>query len=201
MSARGKLFIKTFGCQMNVADSERMAALLAEKGMTPAKQASDADLILINGCTVREKAVHKALSQLGVYHHEHEQAARNARNEGKPEAALPKIVEGRVNGYFKENVLLEQDFAAIWQGQDWRRLRADLAAGVLGHNCQRCPASGMGSAKASGSFAMRDHTWRRAAPASPRARSRWRCATPRNARPSASRSGNTRPSSSSWRRW
>jgi len=38
-------------------------------------------------------------------------AEETARNEGKPEAALPKIVEGRVNGYFKENVLLEQDFA------------------------------------------------------------------------------------------
>ncbi|MBU4215582.1 MAG: elongation factor Ts, partial [Actinobacteria bacterium] len=34
-----------------------------------------------------------------------------ARNEGKPEQALPKIVEGRVNGFFKENVLLEQAFA------------------------------------------------------------------------------------------
>ena len=38
-------------------------------------------------------------------------AAETARNEGKPEAALEKIVEGRVNGFFKENVLLEQDFA------------------------------------------------------------------------------------------
>ena len=38
-------------------------------------------------------------------------AEETARNEGKPEAALPKIVEGRVKGYFKENVLLEQDFA------------------------------------------------------------------------------------------
>ena len=38
-------------------------------------------------------------------------AEETARNEGKPEAALVKIVEGRVNGYFKENVLLEQDFA------------------------------------------------------------------------------------------
>jgi elongation factor Ts len=37
--------------------------------------------------------------------------AETARNEGKPEAALPKIVEGRVNGFFKENVLVEQDFA------------------------------------------------------------------------------------------
>jgi tRNA-2-methylthio-N6-dimethylallyladenosine synthase len=63
-------YVKTFGCQMNVADSERMMSLLAEKGMTPAKSANEADLILINGCTVREKAVHKAVSQLGVYHHE-----------------------------------------------------------------------------------------------------------------------------------
>lgn len=38
-------------------------------------------------------------------------AEETSRNEGKPEAALPKIVEGRVNGFFKENVLLEQDFA------------------------------------------------------------------------------------------
>ena len=38
-------------------------------------------------------------------------AEETARNEGKPEAALPKIIEGRVNGFFKENVLLEQDFA------------------------------------------------------------------------------------------
>ena len=38
-------------------------------------------------------------------------AEATAREEGKPEAALPKIVEGRVNGYFKENVLLEQPFA------------------------------------------------------------------------------------------
>lgn len=38
-------------------------------------------------------------------------AEETARNEGKPEAALPKIVEGRVNGFFKENVLVEQDFA------------------------------------------------------------------------------------------
>jgi elongation factor Ts len=38
-------------------------------------------------------------------------AEETARNEGKPEAALEKIIEGRVTGFFKENVLLEQDFA------------------------------------------------------------------------------------------
>lgn len=67
---KNTFFIKTFGCQMNVADSERMASLLAAKGMSPARDASDAGLILINGCTVREKAVHKAVSALGKYHHE-----------------------------------------------------------------------------------------------------------------------------------
>ncbi|MBP6997897.1 MAG: elongation factor Ts [Phycicoccus sp.] len=43
--------------------------------------------------------------------HERKVAEETAREEGKPEAALPKIIEGRVNGYFKENVLLEQPFA------------------------------------------------------------------------------------------
>jgi len=66
-TAEKKYFIKTFGCQMNVADSDRMAALLAEGGMKPADRAEDASLIIINGCTVREKAVHKALSTLGTY--------------------------------------------------------------------------------------------------------------------------------------
>lgn len=60
-----KYFIKTFGCQMNVADTERMSALLSEGGMVETTDASEASLILINGCSVREKAVHKAVSFLG----------------------------------------------------------------------------------------------------------------------------------------
>ncbi len=61
-----KFFIKTFGCQMNSADSERMSSLLADQGMGEASDVQDADLIIINGCTVREKAVHKAVSALGT---------------------------------------------------------------------------------------------------------------------------------------
>src|SRR6187455_662830 len=60
-----KFYIKTFGCQMNVADSERMSALLAEQGYGEAESPRDADVVIINGCTVREKAVHKAISALG----------------------------------------------------------------------------------------------------------------------------------------
>jgi tRNA-2-methylthio-N6-dimethylallyladenosine synthase len=72
--AKNTFFIKTFGCQMNVADSERMASLLAAKGMKPARDVAEAGLILINGCTVREKAVHKAVSTLGRYHHDGKEA-------------------------------------------------------------------------------------------------------------------------------
>lgn len=50
---------------MNVADTERMDTLLQEGGMTPVESPDDADLIVINGCSVREKAVHKAVSYLG----------------------------------------------------------------------------------------------------------------------------------------
>lgn len=60
-----QFYIKTFGCQMNVADSERMSALLAEQGLSSAEEADQAQVIIINGCTVREKAVHKAISALG----------------------------------------------------------------------------------------------------------------------------------------
>src|SRR4051812_19080454 len=64
-----KFYIKTFGCQMNVADTERMQALLSAKGMSEASGPESADVIIINGCTVREKAVHKAVSTLGLYYH------------------------------------------------------------------------------------------------------------------------------------
>lgn len=60
-----KVLVKTFGCQMNVADTERMIALMEEKGMQPTDDPKDASLIIINGCSVREKAVHKAVSFLG----------------------------------------------------------------------------------------------------------------------------------------
>ncbi len=59
------LYIRTFGCQMNVHDSEQMAALLRESGYRVTKEISEADLIIINTCSVREKAEQKAHSYLG----------------------------------------------------------------------------------------------------------------------------------------
>ncbi|NDK33822.1 tRNA (N6-isopentenyl adenosine(37)-C2)-methylthiotransferase MiaB [Rhodovulum sulfidophilum] len=60
-----KLFIKTYGCQMNVYDSERMAEALAPSGYEIADSAEGADLILLNTCHIREKAAEKVYSELG----------------------------------------------------------------------------------------------------------------------------------------
>jgi tRNA-2-methylthio-N6-dimethylallyladenosine synthase len=59
------LYIETFGCQMNVHDSEQMATLLQASGYSLTDEPQKADLILINGCSIREKAEQKAFSELG----------------------------------------------------------------------------------------------------------------------------------------
>jgi len=60
-----KLFIKTYGCQMNVYDSARMAELLAPIGYAPAETADEADVVILNTCHIREKASAKVYSELG----------------------------------------------------------------------------------------------------------------------------------------
>ena len=57
--------IKSFGCQMNVYDGDRMAELLGERGMTAAADGEDADLVVLNTCHIREKAAEKAYSDVG----------------------------------------------------------------------------------------------------------------------------------------
>jgi tRNA-2-methylthio-N6-dimethylallyladenosine synthase len=63
--ASKKVFIKTFGCQMNVYDSERMADALAPAGYTATESMAGADLIILNTCHIREKAAEKVYSELG----------------------------------------------------------------------------------------------------------------------------------------
>jgi tRNA-2-methylthio-N6-dimethylallyladenosine synthase len=60
-----KVYIKTFGCQMNVYDSERMADLLAARGMAETAAMEEADVIVLNTCHIREKAAEKVYSDLG----------------------------------------------------------------------------------------------------------------------------------------
>lgn len=61
--------VKSFGCQMNVYDGERMAELLASKGLSPAAEGSDADLVVLNTCHIREKAVDRVYSDIGRLKH------------------------------------------------------------------------------------------------------------------------------------
>ena len=60
-----KVFVKTYGCQMNVYDSQRMADALAAEGYQPTAEIEDADLVLLNTCHIREKAAEKVYSELG----------------------------------------------------------------------------------------------------------------------------------------
>jgi tRNA-2-methylthio-N6-dimethylallyladenosine synthase len=61
-----RLFIKTYGCQMNVYDSARIAELLAPLGYAETERAEAADLVLLNTCHIREKAAEKVYSELGA---------------------------------------------------------------------------------------------------------------------------------------
>ncbi len=61
------VFVKTYGCQMNVYDSARMQDVLAPLGYEPAETPDNADLVILNTCHIREKAVEKVYSELGRY--------------------------------------------------------------------------------------------------------------------------------------
>lgn len=60
-----KLYIKTWGCQMNVYDSRRMADILAPLGYAPTETPDDADMVILNTCHIREKATDKVFSEIG----------------------------------------------------------------------------------------------------------------------------------------
>ncbi len=62
-----RFFVETWGCQMNELDSQRLSSQLMQRGILPTREARQADLILLNSCSVREKAAQKAYSRLGEY--------------------------------------------------------------------------------------------------------------------------------------
>ena len=65
MSAIRKVHVKSYGCQMNVYDSRRMADTLAREGFVETERPDDADLVILNTCHIREKAAEKVYSELG----------------------------------------------------------------------------------------------------------------------------------------
>jgi tRNA-2-methylthio-N6-dimethylallyladenosine synthase len=79
MSGPRKLYVKSYGCQMNVYDSRRMADLLAPEGFVEIAAAEEADLIVLNTCHIREKAAEKVYSELGRVRALQQRAARSGR--------------------------------------------------------------------------------------------------------------------------
>src|SRR6185437_9357571 len=74
-----KLHIKSYGCQMNVYDAQRMVDTLAPEGFVETASAEEADLVILNTCHIREKASEKVYSELGRLRAAKDEAARNGR--------------------------------------------------------------------------------------------------------------------------
>ena len=79
MSNSRKVHVKSFGCQMNVYDSHRMADTLAPAGFAETAEPGEADLVILNTCHIREKAVEKVYSEIGRIRVMKEAAAREGR--------------------------------------------------------------------------------------------------------------------------
>ena len=74
-----KLHIKSYGCQMNVYDAQRMVDTLAAEGFVETASVDDADLVILNTCHIREKASEKVYSELGRLRVVKDEAARQGR--------------------------------------------------------------------------------------------------------------------------
>ncbi len=101
------VYVSTYGCQMNVNDSERMYSLLEMANFTPVPTPEQATLIIINSCSVREKPVHKVYSEVGTF--------RKLR-EKNPELKIG--VGGCVGSQEKENLVKKQPMIDFVFGTD-----------------------------------------------------------------------------------
>src|SRR3954453_9700917 len=79
MTPPRKLHIKSYGCQMNVYDAQRMVDTLAPEGFVETASADDADLVILNPCHIREKASEKVYAELGRLRVAKDAAARDGR--------------------------------------------------------------------------------------------------------------------------
>ena len=90
-----KLHIKSYGCQMNVYDAQRMVDTLAPEGFVETASVDDADLVILNTCHIREKASEKVYSELGRLRVVKDEAARNGRDMSIAVAGCVAQAEGQ----------------------------------------------------------------------------------------------------------
>jgi len=112
-----RLFIKTYGCQMNVYDSERMADVLRPLGYATTDTAEDADFVILNTCHIREKAAEKVYSELGRLRELKDTRARNATTEtGTSRTSMIIAVAGCVAQAEGEEIMRRQPAVDIVVG-------------------------------------------------------------------------------------
>ncbi len=119
-----RLYIETYGCQMNVADSEVVAAIMKMAGYDVCEEEKDADAVFLNTCSIRENAEHKIYQRLAALHRQHEKEGR-------------KVILG-VLGCMAERVkeeLINDYYANLVAGPDaYLDLPHLIAQCELGHN-------------------------------------------------------------------
>ena len=90
-----KLYIKTYGCQMNFYDSNKISDLLKKTGYTLTENSNEADLVVLNTCHIRDKAVEKTYSDLGRIKKNFENTQNKKINLHERESAAPQLKVGR----------------------------------------------------------------------------------------------------------
>jgi tRNA-2-methylthio-N6-dimethylallyladenosine synthase len=126
MSQARKLYVKSFGCQMNVYDSRRMADTLAPHGYVETGVPDDADLIILNTCHIREKAAEKVYSELGRMRRLKEAAADDGRRVVVAVAGCVAQAEG------EEIIRRAPSVDLVFGPQSYHRLPALLARAASG---------------------------------------------------------------------
>ena len=113
VAAVGKLYVETYGCQMNVADSELITGMLGAGGYAVCDRPEDADVILVNTCAVREKAEER------VYRRAQELAAQKKRRRG-----VVLGITGCMAEHLREKILERAPWIDVVAGPDsYRRLK------------------------------------------------------------------------------
>ena len=123
-----KLFIKTYGCQMNAYDSGRMAELLVPHGYAPVDSAEGADLIILNTCHIREKAGEKVYSELGRL---------RAQKRARPDLTI--VVAGCVAQAEGAEIIRRQDLVDLVVGPQSYHLLPELLARATGRVATEFP--------------------------------------------------------------
>ena len=123
---RRKVFVKSYGCQMNVYDAQRMTDLLAPEGYDETARIEDADLVVLNTCHIRERATEKIFSELGK--------VRMLKSERRGAGLDTQVVVAGCVAQAEGGEILRREKAVdvVVGPQSYHRLPALVAAAQLG---------------------------------------------------------------------